>query len=201
MEEVLTKNVHNVDLLGLTEIRAFEIGTVFLDEGEELHIVLGVRGSAGYKEKTHGQILKEGMEQVDAVFEKPLMWKVEIGIAEALLNDAITHAPIPSQYEPLTNILSATYASYSLYPFVSRDVALWVPEGTTAKEIETLIRAQAGSLLARVTCFDEFIKEGRVSYAFRLVFQSLEKTLTEAEIVPPMEAVTVTLQNNGFEIR
>jgi phenylalanyl-tRNA synthetase beta chain len=201
MEEVLVKNAHNVDLLGLNEIRAFEIGTIFLKETEELHIVLGVCGANGYKEKVHGPILKAGMEQVDAVFETPLTWSVENGIAEALLTDAIKEAPVPSSYGPVTHTLTATYAPYSLYPFVSRDIALWVPEGTSAQQIETTIRAHAGALLVRLSLFDEFKKEGRVSYAFRLVFQSFEKTLTDAEIVPPMETVTRALQNQGFEIR
>lgn len=201
MEEVLAKNAHNGDLLGLQEIRAFEIGTVFLKESEELHIVLGVCGPNGYKEKVHGPILKTGMEQVDAVCGNPLTWNVENGIAEASLTYAIGKAPLPSSYTPVTHTLTTTYAPYSPYPFVSRDIAFWVSEGTTIEEIEKTIRAHAGTLLTRMSLFDEFTKEGRVSYAFRLVFQSFEKTLTDAEIVPPMEAVTQALQNQGFQIR
>lgn len=201
MEEVLTKNAHNVDLLGLKEIRAFEIGTVFNTEGEELCIVLGVSGANGYKEKNHEAILKEAMEQVDSIFAKPLTWKVENGIAEASLTSAIEDAPSPSMYEPLVETMTATYAPYSPYPFVSRDIALWVSEDTTIEEIEKIIRTHAGALLARLSLFDEFTKEGRVSYAFRLVFQSFEKTLTDADVIPPMEAVTFALQNQGFEIR
>lgn len=201
MEEVLAKNAHNGDLLGLQEIRAFEIGTVFLDKGEELHIVLGVCGPNGYKEKVHGPILKTGMEQVDAVFPESLTWSVENGIAEASLTDAIREASVPSSYTPVTHTLSATYAPYSPYPFVSRDIAFWVSEDTTIEEIEKTIRAHAGALLIRLSLFDEFTKEGRVSYAFRLVFQSFDKTLTDAEILPAMEAVAVALQNQGFEIR
>jgi phenylalanyl-tRNA synthetase beta chain len=201
MEEVLAKNAHNGDLLGLQEIRAFEIGTVFLKESEELHIVLGVCGPNGYKEKIHGPILRTGMEQVDAVFGNPLTWNVANGIAEASLTYAIGEAPVPFSYTPVTRTLTATYAPYSPYPFVSRDIAFWVSEDTTIEEIEKTIRAHAGALLVRLSLFDEFKKEGRVSYAFRLVFQSFEKTLTDAEVVPPMEAVTQALQNQGFEIR
>lgn len=201
MEEVLEKNAHNVDLLGLQEIRAFEIGTVFLEETEELHIVLGVCGPNGYKEKVHGPILKTGMEQVDTVFGNPLLWKVENGIAEVSLTNAIGGAPVPPTYSPVTHSLTATYAPYSLYPFVSRDIALWVQEAVTADEVETIIKEHAGALLVRLSVFDEFKKEGRTSYAFRLVFQSFEKTLSDAEIIPTMEAVTLALQNQGFEVR
>jgi phenylalanyl-tRNA synthetase beta subunit len=49
--------------------------------------------------------------------------------------------------------------------------------------------------------FDQFTKEGRTSAAFRLIFQSFEKTLTEAEVQPVMEAITSSLTQKGFEIR
>ena len=49
--------------------------------------------------------------------------------------------------------------------------------------------------------FDVFKKDGKISYAFRLVFQSPERTLTDDEINKIMNAVTEELSSNGFEVR
>jgi len=57
-------------------------------------------------------------------------------------------------------------------------------------------------LLAREPkLIDKFAKEDRVSYNYRLVFQSKEKTLTDAEIAPITEAIYTKLNQMGFEIR
>ena len=49
--------------------------------------------------------------------------------------------------------------------------------------------------------FDEFSKEGRTSYAFHLVFQSHEKTLSDVEVNEVMGKVSAALTGKGFEIR
>jgi phenylalanyl-tRNA synthetase beta subunit len=50
--------------------------------------------------------------------------------------------------------------------------------------------------------FDKFTKENRTSYAFRLVFQSKDRTLTEDEINAVMNPIYETLKAQaGFEIR
>ena len=50
--------------------------------------------------------------------------------------------------------------------------------------------------------FDRYEKDQKVSYAFRLVFQSHEKTLTDEEINPIMDKVTELLNSKeGFEVR
>jgi phenylalanyl-tRNA synthetase beta subunit len=52
-----------------------------------------------------------------------------------------------------------------------------------------------------VRLFDTFEKEGKKSLAFRLIFQSFERTLTEVEANAAMEKVAATLKAQGFEIR
>ena len=82
-----------------------------------------------------------------------------------------------------------------------RDVALWVPAGTDAEGVGSEIKNQAGELCLSVRLFDTFEKEGRVSLAFRLIFQSFEKTLTESEANDAMQKVSIALKSKGFEIR
>lgn len=81
----------------------------------------------------------------------------------------------PAQYRPLPNT-----------PPVDVDLALLVPPGITAEQIEALIRQEAGELLEGLLLFDEFrgkgISEGSRSLAWRLTFRSAERTLKEKEV-------------------
>ena len=56
-------------------------------------------------------------------------------------------------------------------------------------------------MLQGISLFDTFSKEGRVSLAFRLIFQWFERTLTEAEANEAMQKVSEKLKAQGFEIR
>lgn len=103
-------------------------------------------------------------------------------------------------YTPKVPKLSA-FKPFSVYPFMTRDVAFWVPAETEVASIETLLRAQAGELLVKLDQFDRFEKEGRVSYGFRLVFESMERTLTDDEVNGIMGQVSAALAAAGYEVR
>ncbi|MBV9349779.1 MAG: phenylalanine--tRNA ligase subunit beta [Patescibacteria group bacterium] len=93
------------------------------------------------------------------------------------------------------------YHPFSVYPFAIRDIAFWCPASVADGEAETLIRNVAGPLLARLDLFDTFKKDMRVSYAFRLVLQALDRTLTEEEISGTMGKVEDALRRSGWEVR
>lgn len=94
------------------------------------------------------------------------------------------------------------FTMWSEYPFMTRDVAVWVPQEVTAEAVATIITNQAGDLATKSPrLFDQFTKEGRTSYGFRLVFQSMEKTLTDDELGPIMDRVYSALTAQGWEIR
>ena len=83
------------------------------------------------------------------------------------------------------------FTMWSLFPFISRDVAVWVPEGISSEEVGKIIKDNAGDMVIRgPELFDEFKKDGKISYAFRLIFQSYERTLTDAEINEIMAKIT-----------
>jgi phenylalanyl-tRNA synthetase beta subunit len=48
---------------------------------------------------------------------------------------------------------------------------------------------------------DSFKKENRISYAFRLIFQSFDRTLTDEEINSIMSKITEKISKMGFEVR
>lgn len=103
-------------------------------------------------------------------------------------------------YTPVRYELGA-FKPFSIYPFITRDIALWVPGGTEAGVIESAIRGNAGELLVRLDQFDRFEKEGKESLAFRLVFQSMERTLTDGEVNGIMEHISAALRAAGCEVR
>jgi phenylalanyl-tRNA synthetase beta chain len=155
--------------------KLFEVGTVFPKEGgaESEHVELRMT------------------ERVPA-------WGDAVGTT-----DNLTVAKLEDygkDYVPLQPALGA-FKPFSNYPFILRDIALWTPAGTESGEVEQIIRANAGDLLARVDQFDRFEKDGRVSYAFRLVFESMARTLSDEDVNPLMENVSAALAERGFEVR
>ena len=92
---------------------------------------------------------------------------------------------------------------WSLFPFIARDVAVWVPEGVKSVDVEKIIKENMGNMVMRgPELFDEFKKDGKVSYAFRIVFQSYDRTLTDAEVNEVMEKITDKIKKNkGWQVR
>jgi phenylalanyl-tRNA synthetase beta chain len=69
-------------------------------------------------------------------------------------------------------------------PPVERDLALVLPPGVDAGQVELLVRDTSGDLLETVDLFDEYKSadfEGR-SVAWRLVFRAPERTLKDKEV-------------------
>src|SRR3989338_1784736 len=95
------------------------------------------------------------------------------------------------------------FTMWSLFPFIARDVAVWVPEGTSSGVVVKIINDNAGDMVVRgPELFDEFKKEGKISYAFRLVFQSYERTLTDVEINEIMTKITNKIKKKeGWQVR
>ncbi len=105
-------------------------------------------------------------------------------------------------YTPKRYELGA-YQPFSIYPFITRDIAFWIPKiaDTDVGLTMSHIWEQAGALLVKLDQFDRFEKEGKVSYAYRLVFESPERTLTDDEVNAIMEKISLALAATGFEVR
>jgi phenylalanyl-tRNA synthetase beta chain len=78
------------------------------------------------------------------------------------------------------------YKSFSRFPAVQRDLALIIDQDVTAAEISAAIAAFNNRILTEWNIFDlyqgESIKAGKKSVAYRLTFQSEERTLTDNEV-------------------
>jgi len=93
----------------------------------------------------------------------------------------------------------ARYREVSRHPRVVRDLAVLVPADQPAGEILEAIRTKGGDSLQSVELFDRYegkgIPEGRVSLAFRIVFQRTDRTLTDAEVTKSIDRVVQLLAN------
>ena len=86
-----------------------------------------------------------------------------------------TRASAHGQFKPLPST-----------PASQIDLALIVPDGKTAADVERVIRSNGGELLERLSLFDEFrgqgLPPGTRSLAWRLTFRDAARTLRDKEI-------------------
>ncbi len=107
---------------------------------------------------------------VDAPVWAPTVYGVEIDVTTAFgVVPAVTaFAPLP------------------VTPAAEFDLALLVPAGTAAAEVDRVIRGNSGEMLESLVPFDEFrgpgVADGYRSIAWRLTFRHPERTLREKEI-------------------
>ncbi len=198
----LELNIHNAPLFGLGDIKIFEIGKVFEKDREFLTLGIALGAVATQKSK-----VAEELQKIKKILEESLGTEIDTAfINDTMLlvdfDDLISKLPDPDSYTPFTEPLEIRYKAPSAYPYMLRDIALFVPDSISSDEVVAVIKKESSELLTRVDLFDVFKKEGRVSYAFRLVFQSSEKTLSDEEINTVMENVTAALNDkDGWQVR
>ncbi|MDD4802288.1 MAG: phenylalanine--tRNA ligase subunit beta [Syntrophomonas sp.] len=85
------------------------------------------------------------------------------------------------------------------YPAVERDLAIVVDQQVKASEAIEIIREQGKDLLQNTVIFDiyagEQVPAGCKSMAFKMTFQSGDRTLTEAEVAARMDEIMAELKN------
>ena len=178
----------------VADIKLFEIGTIFKKDSEHLSLVLGYKQLVG---KQSAALLEEVISEMESELRGVFLAKPTHGteIAEATLTDTNLEM-LGADYEP-QKVRIGAYKPFSVYPFALRDIAVWTPERTEEAEVANIIMKEAVELLARIDLFDRFSKEvdgkERISYAFRLVFESYERTLSDEDLNPIMDNITTAL--------
>jgi phenylalanyl-tRNA synthetase beta chain len=91
------------------------------------------------------------------------------------------------------------FREVSRFPQVRRDLAVVVGREPRAEDLLAAIAKTAGPDLHSVEIFDRYqgagVPEDRVSLAFRLVFQRLDRTLTDGEVTSAIERVVRMLSH------
>jgi len=92
----------------------------------------------------------------------------------------------------------ASFTLPSVFPALTRDLALVVPEAVTSAEVEAAIRERGGQLLTEVKLFDVYqgpqIEAGHKSMAYNLRFRAKDRTLTDKEAQKPLRGIVDNLQ-------
>ncbi len=208
IRDALVMNARHAPLLARDDIKIFEIGAVYPGVMEEkLSCAIGVELTKQGKKKT--ELTRAELENAQKIVSEVLgvsldgvftenTFEFEFGALLANLPE------IPPQEKGFVSA-DTRYTKISAYPFVLRDIALWVPEHVSSDDIVTLIREEGSELLKVVRLFDVFTKEfpegKKTSYAFNLVFQSHEKTLSDDEVNAIMERVTHRLTAKEYTVR
>lgn len=184
-------NKKNKPLLGTDMIRLFEIGTVFAKDSEHQEIAIVAEKPAE---------IDRACAVVADSLGVDIKWKKSGPIAITSLTDVLENLSTPDSYGNLPRLPDMTFAPISIYPFILRDIAVWITDGD-AGSIPAIVRTHGGPLVARIDLFDTFTKEGRTSYAYHIVFQSHEKTLSDEEVGVIMKNIEDEIREKGWEVR
>jgi phenylalanyl-tRNA synthetase beta chain len=193
LKESLKLNQTNAPLLGLNEIKIFEIGTIFKKNGEEIHVAY-----ANKKE------IKETTLDIFTDSEKSASPDAFVQVLGSPRDYARPdHSQKHTGSASEKNFSPQKFKMWSLFPFIARDIAVWVPEEVESSKVYKVIKENAGEMVIRgPELFDEFRKDGKISYAFRMVFQSFDRTLTDTEVNDIMTKITNKIkENNGWQVR
>ena len=218
LADSLKMNVLNADLIGLDAVCLFEIGAVFTKERESIHLAIACEQVKKVRGKKGADLVRSAL----AVLERELGVSLAsasttaapaANVAEISLDDIIAKLPTPASYADLSFAKAPAhkYQPFSVYPFIVRDVAVFVPgeadSAAVLAVIEGSLEATGGAkLIARKALFDVFTKKtedgtSKTSYAYRFVFQAKDRTLSDAEIAVIMDAIYAALKGRGWEIR
>ena len=201
-------NMNNSPLMNLSTIKMYEFGNIFTKDSETRHLTLCI--DDGKKKTTFTEEVEMLMAEIKRTLDVATIEYETVSVKPCVIEldfDTLIEAlPLPSSYEPLTqNPLSSAYQTISPYPFITRDVAMWVSDSTTWESIRSLCSQVGNTLVVRVDLFDTFSKEidgiKKTSFAFRLVFQSFQRTLTDDEVNEMMKPYYEALTSKGYEIR
>ncbi len=101
---------------------------------------------------------------------------------------------------------SVKFTPYSTFPASDRDLAFYAPLDTAVADLAAAMRKAGGKLLESVALFDQYrgegVPQGQRSLAFRLVYRSPDKTLTDDAVEPVHQNVRATLEKQfGVTLR
>lgn len=231
LKRALDKNVLNADLLELDKIKIFELGKVFSGGREFTSLCVGVAAVGKKKgdkvndsiRDIRGELLTElgGSTSVVCAEDggvlllcnKPIGTINKIGgVMEVNLDEIVAALiePPAAGFSTRSDLViqgrTLLYKPFSVFPFIARDIAFFVTEGVREaeawKRLADLIKKHAGELLvAGPRLFDQFKKGDRQSFAYRIVFQAFDRTLTDEEVNKIIEKAAVAISKLGWAVR
>ena len=210
----------NVDA-GNEEIALFEIARVFLPPAdprptERWHVAGIVEGGYG-RAKGVVETLYEALKLEPRFVrgESPLLHPGKTARVDAGLVGELHPARLEGTWGAfeldLADLVAEVperivYEDVITYPAVRQDLAFTVPEEVTAGELIDAAREAAGPVLREMRVFDvyrgEQVGPGKKSIAFRVAFQSPERTLSDQDAAALRDRIVAALKDRfGAELR
>lgn len=97
------------------------------------------------------------------------------------------------------------YTQLPKYPAVERDYAFVVPDDVESRVIEEIFKKYSSDILEEFHLFDVYkgqqIKPGFKSYAYKAIFRSKSKTLSDSDINQVQEKILDELKNYNISLR
>jgi phenylalanyl-tRNA synthetase beta chain len=233
MLTAFTSNAVNTTLLGLDEVKIFEIGKTFTKEGEKTSLCIGVSKKSDKKQPdAHATLLKDylglfkrmpGIVDVadSSDIKEGVSFDLKIKGTKSFVNSTsnialreidfdalVSKLPEPTSIADLDfkPLAGKRYVPFSRHPFIARDIAIFTPAGTDEGAVQSVIGASlaqsAGKLVVKgPDCFDRFEKGDRKSFAFRMIFQAFDRTLSDEEVNGFMQSLYEAVKAKGWEVR
>ncbi len=123
----------------------------------------------------------------------------ETPLATYISEHKIVIENVALEVQPYTTM----FTPWSVYPYIVRDVAVWVADDAARDALDAIVHTFAQAHCVRpAVIFDTFSKDGMTSVAYRLVFQAVDRTLTEVEVEKTLAPLLTTITaEKGCTIR
>lgn len=130
------------------------------------------------------------------------------GMSSSVINDILFEGKSIFMFELDTNAIfeetnTHRYTEISKFPFVTRDISLFLSHHETADELITMIHNIDNRILS-VQIIDFFEKkewQGKRALTLRVTIQDKEKTLSSEEINTIITIITTNCETRGIQIR
>jgi hypothetical protein len=135
-------------------VKVFDIGSVFPGSGEEVRVVIGVGFSKAKFNKS--DFLTEALAKLGVNNISPITSETT-----AIIEFPLTLITVDQKdLELLKNYCqSVTYKKFSAFPRITRDIALFVPEGTGPESVAEMIKSRLAIYwLGDQSCLTNFTK-------------------------------------------
>jgi phenylalanyl-tRNA synthetase beta chain len=134
-----------------------------------------------------GEVSKKVLKE-RKIYQKVLAFDIDFGVL-------IKEASQESQYQPI-----------SKFPAAVRDIAILVPRQTKTAQVLNVINSVGSDLIKDIDLFDiyegEELPEGKKNFAFHIVYQAKDHTLSSEEIESIHNKIVKALEENlEWEVR
>ncbi len=210
IKDSMDRAMLNAPILGLDKVQIFELGKVFDKSGERLQLAVVIDHAKKIKNKD--VVIKNELEEIVKSLEDKvgsIMKNIKIDKNVLLADIAVdTGSEVGDDLSGIEMRQASRniFKQFSNEPFIVRDIALFVSSNTDMSTVEKTIQSSldkvAGDLFVKgPDLFDQFEKEGKKSLAFRMIFQAMDRTLSDAEVNGFMDSLYSEVKKQGWEVR